>query len=115
MKIPKQFILHGHTINVREVEKLKSNAFGEYDDAREQITIAHKVETDDELITLTSTQLEHTFWHEVIHAFQWHTKGQYDEAEAQSYAGLMLELIKTSGIKIDPNIVHEPINSTYDD
>lgn len=66
MRIPKQFILHGHTISVREVEKLKSNAFGEYDDARELITIAHKVESDDELVTLTSEQIEHTFWHEVI-------------------------------------------------
>lgn len=115
MRIPKQFILHGHTISVREVEKLKSNAFGEYDDARELITIAHKVESGDELVTLTSEQIEHTFWHEVIHAFQWHTQGKYDEAEAQAYAGLMIELIKTSGLKIDPNTIHEPINNTYDE
>lgn len=115
MRIPKQFILHGHTINVREVEKLKSNAFGEYDNTRELITIAHKVESDDELVTLTNEQVEHTFWHEVIHVFQWHSKGKYDEAEAQVYAGLMMELLKTSGIKIDPHTVYEPLNPTYDD
>lgn len=115
MRIPKQFILHGHTISVREVEKLKSNAFGEYDNTRELITIAHKVESDDELVTLTNEQVEHTFWHEVIHVFQWHSKGKYDEAEAQVYAGLMMELLKTSGIKIDPHTVYEPLNPTYDD
>lgn len=115
MRIPKQFILHGHTISVREVEKLKSNAFGEYDNTKELITIAHKVESDDELVTLTNEQVEHTFWHEVIHVFQWHSKGKYDEAEAQVYAGLMIELLKTSGIKIDPHTVYEPLNPTYDD
>lgn len=115
MRIPKQFTLHGHTINVREVEKMESNSYGEYNDVREKITIAHKVRDDEGLVELTQEQIEHSFWHEVFHAFQWHSKGEYDEAEAQSYAGLMVELLKSSGIKIDPNLVHEPVEHTYDD
>lgn len=115
MKIPKQFILHGHTITVREVEKLKSNNYGEYDSVREQISIAHKIESDGELVELTQTQIEATFFHELLHAFQWHIKGETDELEAQAYAGLMLEFIRTSGIKIDPNVIYEPLNTAYNE
>lgn len=50
-----------------------------------------------------------------MHAFQWHIKGQTDEWEAQSYAGLMIELIKTSELKIDPKIVHEPLSPVYNE
>lgn len=116
MKLPKSFVLHGHTIKVREVDKLKSNNFGHYDDAREEIVIAHKLEdADGELVTLSPEQIEHTFYHELFHVFQWHAKGETNESEAQSYAGLMLEFIKTSGIKINPNVVHDPINETYNE
>lgn len=48
-----------------------------------------------------------------MHCFQWHSKGETDEPEAQTYSGLMIEFIKTSGIKIDPNLIHESINETY--
>lgn len=50
-----------------------------------------------------------------MHAFQWHIKGSTDEWEAQSYSGLMIEFIKTSGIKIDPNTVHEAVMNVYDE
>lgn len=46
MKLPKSFVLHGHTIKVQEVEKLKNNNFGSYDDAKEEITIAHKIQME---------------------------------------------------------------------
>lgn len=113
MRIPKQFTIHGHTITVKEVEKLDDNTFGRYSSVREQIAIAHKVESDGELIALTREQIEHSFWHEVGHAFQWHTRGKYSESEAQCYAGLMIELIKSSDLRIDPKIIQEP--STYED
>ena len=64
MRIPKQFTLHGHTINVREVEKMESNSYGEYNDVREKITVAHKVRDDEGLVELTQEQIEHSFWHE---------------------------------------------------
>ncbi len=117
MKIPKQFIIHGHIIKViqKEIDSKEENRYGYYDSVREEIVIFNKVRSDGEPITLTQVQIEDTFWHEVMHLFQWHIKGSCDEWEAQSYAGLMIEFIKTSGIKIDPNTVHEPINSTYDD
>ncbi len=115
MKIPKQFVLHGHTINIKIIEHDNNNRYGYYDSVREEITIARKVEVDGILVELNDTQIEHTVWHEVFHTFQWHTDGETDETEAQSYAGLMIEFLKTSGLKIDPNIVHTPIHDECDE
>lgn len=116
MKIPKHFIIHSHDINVyqREIDQ-EGNRYGYYDSVREEIVVFNKVKSNGETITLTQTQIEATFWHELMHAFQWHIKGETDEWEAQSYAGLMIEFLKTSGIKIDPNVVQEAINNIYDD
>lgn len=116
MKIPKHFVIHGHDINVyqREID-LEDNRYGYYDSVREEIVVFAKIKSNGETVTLTQTQIESTFWHELMHAFQWHIKGETDEWEAQSYAGLMIEFLKTSGLKIDPHVVHEAINNTYDD
>lgn len=116
MKIPKHFVIHGHDINVyqREID-LEDNRYGYYDSVREEIVVFNKIKSNGETIALTQTQIESTFWHELMHAFQWHIKGETDEWEAQSYAGLMIEFLKTSGLKIDPHVVHEAINNTYDD
>lgn len=43
MKIPKQFTIHGHTINIRVVEVDEENRYGYYDNVREEILIARKV------------------------------------------------------------------------
>jgi hypothetical protein len=109
MKIPKSFIIHGHTVNVKLVEFCESG-FGNYNDATEEITIATKIMDDNKVYELTQVQIEHSFFHELIHCFQFHTKGEFNEAECQSYAGLLIEFFKTSGIKIDPNVIYEPIN-----
>lgn len=108
MKIPKHFIIHGHNINVyqREID-LEDNRYGYYDSVREEIVVFNKIKSNGDTVSLTQTQIESTFWHELMHAFQWHIKGETDEWEAQSYAGLMIEFIKTSGIKINPNIIQE--------
>lgn len=114
MKIPRQFTIHGHTITVREVENEEENRYGYYDSVKEEIVISRNLKVDGVLVSLSDVQIEATFWHEVFHAFQWHIKGETDETEAQSYAGLMIEFLKTSGLKIDPNIIHTPTH-TYDD
>lgn len=112
IKIPKQFTIHGHIIKViqREIDGKEDNRYGYYDSVREEIVIFNKVRSDGEPVLLSDTQIEATFWRELFHCFQWHIKGQTDEWEAQSYSGLMIELIRTGGIRVDPNIIHEPIN-----
>ena len=102
MKIPEQFIIHGHVIKViiKEIDNIDDNRYGYYDSVREEIVIFSKVRSNGEPVTLTETQLEATFWHELMHLFQWHIKDQTDEWEAQSYAGLMIEFFRTYNLKI---------------
>lgn len=97
MKLPKKFTIHGQEIKVirREIDSKENNRFGYYDSVREEIIIFDKVRSDDEPVLLTDTQIEATFYHELMHCFQWHIKGQTDEWEAQSYSGLIIELLKS--------------------
>jgi hypothetical protein len=114
MTIPKSFIIHGHTITVEVVELCKdSSEYGYYDDVSEKIVIAKSVKVNDTIVKLSQVQIEHTFLHELIHCFQFHIKGEFDEVEAQSYAGLLLEFFSTSHIKIDPNTIYTPIESSH--
>lgn len=97
MKIPKQFVIHGHTVKViqKEIDNYDDNRYGYYDSVKEEIVIFRKVRSDGEPVTLTEVQIEATFYHELMHCFQWHIKGTTDEWEAQSYSGLMVEFFKT--------------------
>jgi len=100
MKIPSKFTIHGHEIKViqREIDSISDNRYGYYNNAKEEIVIFRKVRSNEEVITLTDTQIEATFYHELVHCFQWHIKGETDEWEAQSYSGLIIEFLKS---KID--------------
>lgn len=97
MKIPKQFVIHGHTITVvqKEIDNKGDNRYGYYDSVREEIIVFRKVRVDDEPIEVTKIQMLATFLHELFHCFQWHIKGQTDEWESQSYSGLMIEFLQT--------------------
>jgi hypothetical protein len=95
MNIPEKFIIHGHDIIVKVVDTLPNNEYGNYNHAKEEITIAKKIVDDNEVIELTPIQIEHTFIHELIHLFQFHVKGEFDEGEAQAYSGLLIEFLNT--------------------
>jgi hypothetical protein len=96
MTIPSKFIIHGHTITVNIVEFCDDpGEFGCYNSVLEEITIATKVLEGTKAIELKQYQIEHTFVHELLHCFQFHIRGSYDESEAQSYAGLFLEFLNT--------------------
>ncbi len=103
MNIPKKFTINGQPIHIEILDKLEDNRYGDYNDAKELIRIAKTVEVDKEIIELSESQILNTFFHEVFHAFQFHSKGEYSEAEAASYAGMMTELISSSNLKIIPN------------
>lgn len=96
-------MIHGHPIKVirKEIDNKEDNRYGYYDSVREEIVIFDKVRSGDEPILLTDTQIEATFWHELMHCFQWHIKGSTDEWEAQSYSGLMIEFMETQEV-IEP-------------
>lgn len=96
MIIPNKFVVHCHPITVR-IEEYDTNGsrYGYYNDAKEEIVVFRKVRVEDEMVDLTETQMECTFLHELIHLLQFHIKGVIDETEAQGYAGLLLEYLKT--------------------
>jgi len=111
MKIPKEFTLFGNKVTVREIDKDEQNRYGYWDDTREEIVIAHQIKTEDGVITLKQSQIESTFYHELIHSMQWYSRGSYDEIEAQTYSNLLLEFIRSSNI--NSNITKELLNN-YD-
>lgn len=98
MNIPEQFTIHGHDIKVvyKEKDNYEDNRFGYYDSVKEEIVLFRKLHSQGEYTTITETQLEATFLHELFHAFQWHSTGNIDEAQSQTYSGLMIEFFKTS-------------------
>ena len=110
MNLPKQFTLCGQPVTVEVVEQLEDGAYGDFNDAKELIRVAKTVKVEKEVVQLSRTQMENTFWHEVFHAFQWRSKGEYDETESTTYAGFMVELIRSGQIKINPNeiIIDKP-------
>lgn len=94
-KIPKSFIIHGHTIQIELVNELPDEKFGEYDCVLETIKIASNMRRGADLIPLSVTQLYTTFLHELMHALQFHSGRDFSEEEAQTYAGLLFEYLNT--------------------
>lgn len=94
-KIPNEFVFHGHVIKVKRVSETDLNNFGYYNDAREEIVLAENIRDGKDLIPLTETQILATFLHELIHAMQWHSGVEYDEREAQTYSGLLIEFLNS--------------------
>lgn len=95
MKIPKTFTINTQTITV-EIRDTLHLRFGLYDSISDTITLARKiVDEDGRVRPLTQEQITNTFFHELLHAFQWHTKGETDEQESSLYAGLFVEYLKT--------------------
>lgn len=103
MQIPNKFTIFGCQVIVEMVDFIEGNKYGTYNDATDRITIARNVKIDGKTVKLSQLQIENTFWHEVIHAWQFYIKGTTDEWEASSYSGAIIELIRSGEIKIIPN------------
>lgn len=100
MKIPEKFTINSQEIKIELVNTLPDSNYGSYNDAKELIQIARTVEIDGESVELTNEQIENTLWHEVLHAFQFHSKGECSETESNTYAGYLVEFFKSSGLII---------------
>lgn len=96
IKIPKKFTIHCHEITVNIVPELEDGNYGEYNNIIEEIRIAENMREGSKLIPLSETQKLATFLHELIHCMEWHCGKPYDEQEAQSYSGMLLEFLNTS-------------------
>ena len=50
---------------------------------------------DKTVVRLTEDQITNTFWHELIHCFQFYFDNSYSEAQSQVYANFMCEYFKS--------------------
>ena len=95
MTIPQKFKIANNWITVELVDKLDSNNYGIYNDAKQIITIAKSVVIDNEVVKLTKEQLLNSFWHEYCHAMQFYFDNSTSEAQAQSYSNFLSEFFDT--------------------
>lgn len=101
MRIPEKFTVNSQEIKIELVDTLPDQNFGEYCCITDTIKLATHVKDDDGTVySLTEEQIENTLFHEVLHSFQWHSKGDYSETESNTYAGYLLEFFKSSGLII---------------
>ena len=101
MKIPEKFTINSQEVKIEIVDTLPDQKFGEYNRTTDTIKVAKHFKDDDgTVIPLKEEQIENTFWHELLHAFQWHSKGDYSEEESNTYAGYLVEFFKSSELII---------------
>ena len=96
MNIPEQFKIAGFDIKVELVDKTDDNNFGNWNDVTNTITIAKSISLKNgELTNLTERQMQNTFFHELLHAFQFYCGKEYSEIECNVFANFMVEFLET--------------------
>ncbi len=89
---PKRFKVANQEISVVIEDSLPDSNYGYFCDVTNVIKLARTIDTEyDGVVTLTEEQMRNTFWHEVIHVFQFYFNTNTDEAQAQSFANFMRE------------------------
>lgn len=96
MNIPEKFKIAGFDIKVELVDKTDDNNFGNWNDVTNTITIAKSISLKNgELTNLTERQMQNTFFHELLHAFQFYCGKEYSEIECNVFANFMVEFLET--------------------
>ena len=90
-KIPSKFKIANHEIEVKMCDHSNDNDFGTWDDVRNVITIYKKAKMDGEVVEFTQEQILNTFYHELIHCFQFYAGLECDEQIAQVFANFIRE------------------------
>jgi hypothetical protein len=96
MNIPEKFKIAGFDIKVELVDKTDDNNFGNWNDVTNTITVAKNISLrNGELTSLTERQMQNTFFHELLHAFQFYCGKEYSEIECNVFANFMVEFLET--------------------
>lgn len=99
MHIPEKFTINTQEIKIEQVDSLPDQEFGKYNTITDVIKIATCVKDDEgTLVKLTEEQILNTLFHEVLHAFQWYATGDTDEIQSSTYAGYILEFLKSTNL-----------------
>ena len=97
MNIPEKFTINSQEIKIEVVDKLQDQNFGEFNCVTNIIKIAEYVEDDNkDLIKLKDEQILNTLIHEILHAYQWYSCGEYNETQSYTYAGYFVEFLKST-------------------
>ena len=94
--IPKKFnIAGGKTIEVKLIDCFDEPVkFGDFDTVTNIITVAKRVKDEKGNKTLLKDEdIDRTFYHELIHVFQWFYDTDFSEAQAQVYSNFIYEYI----------------------
>lgn len=96
MNIPNEFkIAGGKTIKVIQKDILEDGRFGVFSPARNEIELGRKVEEENEVYDQTDEDMERTFYHELIHSFQWYYNTEFSEEMAQTFSNFLYEFMHT--------------------
>lgn len=98
MNIPEFFTINGQKINIELVNSLPGQVYGEFNSVTNTIKVASSIIEDNEVYQLSEEQILNTLIHEVLHAFQWFSTGDTDEIQSSTYAGYILEFLKSTKI-----------------
>ena len=90
--LPNELKIAGHTIAIKFVDTTDEDNYGYFSDVELCIVIAKGIERDGKVIEFNDTQLLNTFFHELIHCYQFFYGANYEETEAQVYANFLTEL-----------------------
>lgn len=97
MRIPEKFTINSQEIKIEVVDRLQDQNFGEFNCITNVVKIAECVEDDNkDLIKLKDEQILNTLIHEILHAYQWYSTGEYDEPQSNTYAGYIVEFLKST-------------------
>ncbi len=100
MNIPEHFTINTQRVDViiKDIPET-GGRFGYFNSYTSSITIYTKVRGEDgNEINLSNEQIMNTFFHEVIHAWQWYSGHDDSEIECSTYAGYMIEFLRSTSI-----------------
>lgn len=97
MKIPEKFTINSQEIKIELVDRLSEQNFGEFNCITNVIKIAECVEDDNkDLVKLKDEQILNTLMHEILHAYQWYSSGEFNETQSNTYASYFVEFLKST-------------------
>jgi hypothetical protein len=90
--LPTSFKIHSHIIQIKVLDNIKNGEdYGCFVDAEQTIYVAKNVRIEDDWYELKEDQIKATFFHELIHCFQFYTGHEYDEVIAESFGQCLYE------------------------
>lgn len=108
MFLPESFTINTQTINIIYVDKLETNRFGDFNSITNEIRVAKSVKDEDgEYHKLKDEQILNTLFHEIFHAWQFYSGHEMNEDEPCTYAGYMIEFLRSTGLLVEENNSNE--------